>query len=66
MYMKATQSNMGLNNTVCQYPKYWCRLHQVWLSDDDVRKKQCNCKLSYDMMSVRTCNCLETRNLALV
>lgn len=63
MYMRATQSEpyMGLNNTICSRPKYWCRLHQVWLSDEDVKTKKCKCKLSYDMMSISPCNCLEKK-----
>ena len=29
---------MGLDNKICKNPAYWCRLHQVCLSDDDVKK----------------------------
>lgn len=40
-YQKADHRNpkMGLDNQICNNPKYWCRLHQVWLSEADVEKK---------------------------
>lgn len=31
---------MGLDNKICKNPIYWCRLHQIWLSEDDAKKKQ--------------------------
>lgn len=46
---------MGLDNKICKNPVYWCRLHQVWLSDDDVKKKQCKCKLTFDMVGTYRC-----------
>lgn len=41
-YQKADSRNprMGLNNRICKSPKYWCRLHEVWLSEEDVKRKQ--------------------------
>lgn len=50
---------MGLDNKICKNPVYWCRLHQVWLSDEDVKKKQCKCKLTFDMVSTYCCGNLE-------
>lgn len=40
---------MGLNGQICIAPAYWCRLHEVWLSEADVAKKKCLARLSYDM-----------------
>ncbi len=39
----------------CKNPVYWCRLHQIWLSDDDVKKKQCKCKQTFDMVGTYRC-----------
>ena len=52
---------MGIDNKICKNPKYWCRLHQVWLSEADVIKKQCFCRPTYDLRDVRRCTCLETK-----
>lgn len=52
---------MGLNNKICVDPQYWCRLHQVWLSEKDVEQKGCKRKITYNMMDVRVCNCLEKK-----
>lgn len=51
-YRKADARNphMGLNNRICRNPEYWCKLHQVWLSENDVAKKQCKHKPTFDMM----------------
>lgn len=46
---------MGLDNKICKNPAYWCRLHQVWLSDDDVKKKRCECKQTFDMVGTYRC-----------
>ena len=56
-YKKADQRNpyMGLNNKICENPVYWCRLHQVWLSEEDVKKKKCLNKLTFDMISTYRC-----------
>lgn len=51
----ARNPNMGLNNKVCKNPKYWCRLHQVWLSEDDVERKHCKNKPTFDMLCTRMC-----------
>lgn len=53
---------MGLNNEICTEPKYWCRLHEVWLSEKDVSNKRCRSKQSYDMIDVYECGCLEVKN----
>lgn len=62
-YQRADDRNpyMGLDNKVCTEPKYWCRLHQVWLSEKDIKKKHCLCKMTADMMSTYRCNCLEEK-----
>ncbi len=52
---------MGLDNKVCTSPAYWCRLHRVWLSEEDVERKKCMCKPTYDMIGVRRCGCLEKK-----
>lgn len=46
---------MGLYNKICKNPTYWCRLHQVWLSEEDVKMKQCECKQTFDMISTYRC-----------
>lgn len=58
MYLKADHRNphMGLDNKVCDNPKYWCRLHQVWLSEDDVKRKRCFERLTIDMIAYRKCS----------
>lgn len=63
-YLKADQRvpNMGLENKICENPKYWCRKHQVWMSEEDVEKKGCKCKLSADMMSTKRCGNLEEKD----
>ena len=54
---------MGLNNKICKNPEYWCRLHKVWLSEDDVKRKRCKCKPTYDMLGTQICGCLERKDL---
>lgn len=54
---------MGLNNKVCENPKYWCRLHQIWLSENDVKSKNCRSKLTFDMMSTYQCGNLERKEV---
>ena len=51
----ARNPNMGLNNKPCKNPKYWCRLHQVWLSEEDVKIKKCKCKPDMYMIENRQC-----------
>lgn len=46
---------MGLDNKICENPVYWCRLKQVWLSEEDVQKKQCKNKLTFDMIGYSRC-----------
>ncbi len=62
-YMIADRKHpfMGLNNRVCQNPKYYCRLHRVWLSDGDVKKKRCKEKPDFDMIGVHLCKNLEKK-----
>lgn len=52
---------MGLDNKICKNPAYWCRLHQVWLLEEDVKRKQCKNKSTFDMLGVYRCRCLERR-----
>lgn len=52
---------MGLGNRTCQDPAYWCRLHRVWLSEEDVRRRRCRAKEDYDMMGTHRCGSLEKR-----
>ena len=52
---------MGLNGKICKDPAYWCRLHQVWLSEADVKRKKCNAKLSFNMLATYKCKCQERR-----
>ena len=62
-YQKADSRNprMGLNNRIWKSPKYWCRLHEVWLSEEDVKRKKCKEKPTFDMRSTYKCRCLEKK-----
>ena len=65
MYYKiadARNPNMGLNNKPCKCPKYWCRLHQVWLSESDVKRKHCKERPTMDMIGTRLCANLVKKN----
>lgn len=61
MYKKAIKGKlfMGLNNKICQNSKYWCRLHEIYLSEQDVIKKHCKNKFTMDMISQYRCGNLE-------
>lgn len=63
-YLKADKRHpfMGLDNKICKNPIYWCRLHQIWLSEDDVKRKQCKNKKTFDMIDTYRCSCLEKKN----
>lgn len=52
---------MGLDGKTCKDPVYWCRLHEVWLSEADVAKKKCLARMTYDMIGTRRCNCIERK-----
>ena len=52
---------MGFDGVICENPAYWCRLHQVWLSEDDVAKKKCLARMTPDMVGYRKCNCIERK-----
>ena len=58
----ARNPNMGLNNKICMDPKYWCRLHKVWLSESDVESKRCKEKPTMDMIGTIRCGNLEEKN----
>ena len=53
---------MGLNGVICKAPAYWCRLHEVWLSEEDVVRRKCRSRLTANMMETRRCNCLERKS----
>lgn len=63
-YKKADARNphMGLHNRVCRNPAYWCRLHRVWLSEKDARKKQCKHRPTIDMLGFSRCSNLVERS----
>lgn len=44
-------------------PVYWRRLHQVWLSEEDAKRKKCKCKPTFDMISTYRCGCLERKGM---
>lgn len=50
---------MGLNGKVCTAPEYWCRLHEVWLSEDDVVKKKCLARPTFDMRGTYRCTSID-------
>ena len=52
---------MGIENKICKNPKYWCRLHQVWLSEEDAINRKCFCRPTYNLMFERKCNCIEVK-----
>ena len=50
---------MGLNNKICESRDYFCKAKKVWLSKEDVKRKNCMEKpASYDMLSVKRCHYL--------
>lgn len=61
MYKKAIKGKffMGLNNRICYDPKYWCRLHEIYLSEKDVERKHCKCKCSANLLDTYICGNLE-------
>ena len=52
---------MGLDNKICKNPTYWRRLYQVWLSEEDVRRKKCKCKADFDLIGTHRCGNLERK-----
>jgi len=57
-----THPNMGLNNSPCLNPTYWCPLHKIWLSEEDANRKGCFRKMTADMMEVRRCPNLQKKD----
>ena len=49
---------MGLDDKVCEDPKYFCLCHKVYLSDADVERKSCRHKMTPDMMGFVNCRWL--------
>lgn len=60
-YKKAIKNKtfIGLHGKPCKNPKYWCRLHEVYLSPDDVKRKKCLHKPTFDMIGEMRCGSLE-------
>lgn len=60
-YKKAIKGKtfIGLNEKICRHPKYWCRLHEIYLSEQDAIKKHCKNKSTVDMLSHYRCGNLE-------
>ena len=58
----ARNPRMGLFDTVCEDPVYWCRLHEVWLSEEDVVRKGCKSRRTMDMIATRRCGNIEKRD----
>lgn len=56
---KDDHKEMGLNNELCTNIQYYCRSKRVYLSEEDVNKKRCLCKPTFDMISVNRCNWLQ-------
>lgn len=56
-YLRADSKNpyMGLDNKICSSPMYYCKSKQVWLSVEDVKRKKCLCKPTFDMIGVNKC-----------
>lgn len=52
---------MGLNGRVCKTPAYWCRLHEVWLSEEDAAHKKCMARPTYDLLGEYRCGNIERR-----
>lgn len=50
---------MGLNNTLCIWPVAFCHLHRVYLSKEDIVKKQCLYKPTIDMIGKEKCKRIE-------
>lgn len=47
--------NMGLQNKECLFKDYYCGLHRVYMDTEDVRRKKCLCKPTFDMMGTNRC-----------
>lgn len=52
---------MGLDNKICKNPVYWCRLHRVWLSEEDARRKKCKRKDDFDLIGTHRCGNLDRK-----
>lgn len=66
-YLIADRKNpfMGLDNKICKNPTYWCRLHQVWLSEADVKRRKYRKKPDFDMRGVHRCGNLERKEVSI-
>jgi hypothetical protein len=53
---------IGLDGKPCTNPVYYCRSHQLYLSEKDVEVKGCLCKPTYDMIYFRRCKWLVNKD----
>ncbi|MEY8518606.1 hypothetical protein AALC25_17245 [Lachnospiraceae bacterium 29-84] len=62
-YLMADQKHpfMGLDNKTCKNPRYWCRLHRIWLLEEDTGRKKCRCRWDFDMIGMHRCGNLEEK-----
>ena len=51
---------IGLNNQICKNPTHYCKIHLVYLSDEDIKRKKCMCKPTFDMIGTTSCRSLMT------
>ena len=54
---------IGLNDTVCKYPKFFCLCHKLYLGPDDVETKHCMHKMTPDMIGYTQCRWLVDSNV---
>ena len=50
---------IGLYGKKIENPAYYCRSHNIYLTEEDVKLKKCLCKTTSDMISTRHCKWLE-------
>lgn len=58
----ARNPQIGLHNAICSDSVYWCRLHEVWMSEEDVVRKGCKDRRTLDMIATRRCGNIEKRD----
>ena len=58
----ARNPQMGLHNVICSDPVYWGRLHEVWMSEEDVVRKGCKARHTLDMIATRRCGNIEKKD----
>lgn len=50
---------IGLYGKKVKNPVYYCRSHNIYLTEEDVKLKKCLCKPTADMISTQRCKWLE-------